>query len=75
MALLSQLLQQHHAYWRALENAPRLVSVMVLVISGVAVLLDSPLLPQTGSNLRRMSRSHCGWSIGCARLCGAARWW
>jgi hypothetical protein len=60
MALLSQLLQQRHAYYRALlaveviglvslrglENAPRLVSVMYLVISGVAVLLDSPLLPQ-----------------------------
>lgn len=60
MAILSQLLQQRHAYYRALlaveviglvslrglENAPRLVSVMYLVISGVAVLLDSPLLPQ-----------------------------
>lgn len=60
MALLSQLLQQRHAYYRALlavevvglvglrglQNAPRLVSVMYLVIAGVAVLLDSPLLPQ-----------------------------
>ncbi len=60
MAVLSRLLQQRHAYYRALlavevivlvslrglQNAPRLVSVMYLLISGVAVLLDSPLLPQ-----------------------------
>ena len=60
MALLSRLLQQRHAYYRALlavevialvslralQNAPRLVSVVYLMIMGMAVLLDSPLLPR-----------------------------
>jgi len=60
MALLSRLLQQRHAYYRALlavevialvslralQNAPRLVSVVYLMIVGMAVLLDSPLLPR-----------------------------
>ena len=60
MALISSLLQQRHAFYRGLlavevlalvglrglEQAPRLVSVVYLVIAGVAVLLDSPLLPQ-----------------------------
>jgi hypothetical protein len=60
MAGVSHLLQQRHAYYRALlavevlalvglrglEQVPRLVSVVYLVISGVAVLLDSPLMPQ-----------------------------
>jgi hypothetical protein len=59
MALISRLLQQRHAFYRGLlavqvlalvglrllEQAPRLVSVLYLVISGVGVLLDSPLLP------------------------------
>jgi hypothetical protein len=53
-------LQQRHASYRGLlavevlalvglrglEQAPRLVSLVYLVIAGVAVLLDSPLLPQ-----------------------------
>ena len=60
MALISRLLQQRHAYYRALlavevialvslralQNAPRLVSVVYLMIMGMAVLLDSPLLPR-----------------------------
>jgi hypothetical protein len=59
MALLTRLLQQRHNYYRALlvievlvlislsslQRAPRLVGVIYVVISGVAVLLDSPLLP------------------------------
>ena len=59
MALLNRLLQQRHNYYRALlaievlvlislsslQRAPRLVGVIYVVISGVAVLLDSPLLP------------------------------
>lgn len=59
MAVLSHLLQQRHAFYRGLlavevlalvglrglQQAPRLVSVVYLVISGVGVLLDSPLLP------------------------------
>ena len=60
MAVVSRLLQQRHAYYRALlavevmalvslrglQNAPRLVSVVYLLIVGIAVLLDSPLLPR-----------------------------
>lgn len=60
MAVISRLLQQRHASYRGLlavevlalvglrglEQAPRLVSLVYLVIAGVAVLLDSPLLPQ-----------------------------
>ena len=60
MAVISSLLQQRHAFYRGLlavevlalvglrgiEEAPRLVSLVYLVIASVAVLLDSPLLPQ-----------------------------
>lgn len=60
MALISRLLQQRHALYRTilavevmalvglrgLQQAPRLVSVVYLVISAVAVLTDSPLLRQ-----------------------------
>ena len=60
MAVISRLLQQRHAFYRGLlavevlalvglrglEQAPRLVSLVYLVIASVAVLLDSPLLPQ-----------------------------
>ena len=60
MAVISRLLQQRHAFYRGLlavevlalvglrglEEAPRLVSLVYLVIASVAVLLDSPLLPQ-----------------------------
>ena len=58
--MISRLLQQRHAFYRGLlavevlalvglrglEEAPRLVSLVYLVIASVAVLLDSPLLPQ-----------------------------
>jgi len=58
MGLISRLLQQRHALYRTilavevmalvglrgLQQAPRLVSVVYLVISAVAVLRDSPLL-------------------------------
>ena len=58
MDLVSRLLQQRHALYRTmlavevmalvglrgLQQAPRLVSVVYLVISAVAVLTDSPLL-------------------------------
>ena len=58
MDLVSRLLQQRHALYRGLlavevmalvglrglQQAPRLVSVVYLVISAVAVLTDSPLL-------------------------------
>lgn len=64
MAVVSRLLQQRHADCRALlavdvialvslrglQNAPRLVSVVYPMIVGIAVLLDSPLLP--GNRLR-----------------------
>ena len=60
MAMISRLLQQRHAFYRGLlavevlalvglrglEEAPRLVSLVYLVIASLAVLLDSPLLPQ-----------------------------
>ena len=60
MALLTRLLQQRHNYYRSLllievlvllslsslQQAPRLVGLIYVLISGVAVLLDSPLLPQ-----------------------------
>ena len=60
MAVISSLLQQRHAFYRGLlavevlalvglrgiEEAPLLVSLVYLVIASVAVLLDSPLLPQ-----------------------------
>ncbi|MCP9940890.1 hypothetical protein KBY70_00525 [Cyanobium sp. ATX 6E8] len=60
MSIVSSLLQQRHALYRGLlavevvalvglrglQQAPRLVSVMYLVISAVAVLMDSPLLRQ-----------------------------
>lgn len=60
MSLVTRLLEQRHAYYRALlalevlvliglrglQAAPRLVSVIYLLISGLAVLLDSPLLPR-----------------------------
>jgi hypothetical protein len=60
MALLNRLLQQRHNYYRSLlvievlvlislsslQRAPRLVGVIYVLISGVAVLLDSPLLPR-----------------------------
>ena len=60
MAVINRLLQQRHAFYRGLlavevlalvglrglEQAPRLVSLVYLVIASVAVLLDSPLLPQ-----------------------------
>lgn len=60
MALVSRLLQQRHRYYRALlgveviallalsslQAAPRLMSVVYLVVSGIGVLFDSPLLPR-----------------------------
>ena len=60
MAVINRLLQQRHAFYRGLlvvevlalvglrglEESPRLVSLVYLVIASVAVLLDSPLLPQ-----------------------------
>lgn len=60
MALISQLLEQRHAFYRSLlavevialvalpglRHTPRLVSVVYLVIVAVAVLRDSPLLPK-----------------------------
>jgi hypothetical protein len=59
-SIVSSLLQQRHAFYRGLlavevvalvglrglQQAPRLVSVVYLVISAVAVLTDSPLLRQ-----------------------------
>ena len=58
MAVVSRLLQERHRYYRALlgvevialvalsslQAAPRLMSVVYLVISGIGVLFDSPLL-------------------------------
>ena len=60
MTVLSALLQQRHNYYRALlivevlaliglralQDAPQLVSLVYLVIGGVGVLMDSPLLPK-----------------------------
>jgi hypothetical protein len=64
MAELNRLLQQRHALYRwllgvevialvglrGLQEAPRLVSLVYLVISGVAVILDSPLLRKNRIN-------------------------
>lgn len=66
MAELNHLLQQRHSLYkgllavevialvglRGLQEAPRLVSLVYLVISGVAVILDSPLLPRNRLNLK-----------------------
>jgi hypothetical protein len=66
MAELNRLLQQRHSLYRGLlaveviallglrglQEAPRLVSVVYLLISGVAVILDSPLLPKNRLNLK-----------------------
>ncbi len=60
MTLVHSLLRQRHNYYRGLlivealaliflrllEQAPQLVSLVYLLIGGVAVLMDSPLLPQ-----------------------------
>lgn len=60
MALLTHLLRQRHNYYRALlvievivlisltslQHAPRLTGAIYVLISGVGVLLDSPLLPR-----------------------------
>ena len=59
MTVLTALLKQRHTYYRnllivevialiglrALQQAPQLVSLVYLVISGVGVLVDTPLLP------------------------------
>jgi hypothetical protein len=64
MAELNRLLQQRHSLYRwllavevialvglrGLQEAPRLVSLVYLVISGVAVILDSPLLRKNRIN-------------------------
>ncbi len=68
MAELSRLIQQRHTFYRCLlavevislvglrglQQAPRLVSLVYLAISAVAVLADSPLLPQNRLNLSAM---------------------
>lgn len=60
MTVITALLKQRHSYYRnllivevialislrALQQAPQLVSLVYLVISGVGVLADSPLLPR-----------------------------
>ncbi|MBD1194639.1 hypothetical protein [Vulcanococcus sp. Clear-D1] len=60
MTVVRALLQQRHNYYRwllivevialislrPLQQAPQLVSVVYLIIGGVGVLMDSPLLPQ-----------------------------
>ena len=60
MTVITALLKQRHIYYRnllivevialislrALQQAPQLVSLVYLVISGVGVLADSPLLPR-----------------------------
>ena len=60
MTAVTALLQQRHNYYRALlivevlaliglrplQQAPQLVSLVYLLIGGVGVLMDSPLLPQ-----------------------------
>lgn len=74
--LLHRLLHQRHNYYRALllievlvlislrplQQAPRLVGVAYGVISGVGVLLDSPLLPQN-----RLQRDEVGSLSGHLR--------
>lgn len=71
MGELNRLLQQRHSLYRGLlavevialvglrglQEAPRLVSLVYLVISGVAVILDSPLLPQNRLNLKPAARA------------------
>jgi FtsH-binding integral membrane protein len=71
MSVVQALLKQRHSYYRALlivevvalaglralQEVPQLVSVAYLVISGVGVLMDSPLLPKN-----RLTR-HLGGNV------------
>jgi hypothetical protein len=77
MAELNRLLQQRHSLYRGLlavevialvglrglQEAPRLVSVVYLLISGVTVILDSPLLPKNRLNLKPTATSSAAPSL------------
>jgi len=70
MAVLSHLLQQRHAFYRGLlavevlalvglrglQQAPRLVSVVYLVISGVGCCWIPPCSPTTASGQRQATQ-------------------
>jgi voltage-gated potassium channel len=78
MGVVQALLKQRHNYYRgllivevialaglrALQEVPQLVSVVYLVIAGVAVLMDSPLLPKNrltahiGANVMHQREHH-----------------
>jgi len=78
MSVVRMLLKQRHNYYRgllivevvalaglrAMQEVPQLVSVAYLVIAGVAVLMDSPLLPQNrltphlGGNVMHQREHH-----------------
>jgi hypothetical protein len=73
VASIVRLLHQRHQYYRALlvvevlvlislsslQRAPRLVGVLYVLITGVVVVLDSPLLPKN-----RLERNAFGWVSG-----------
>jgi hypothetical protein len=76
VASIVRLLHQRHQYYRALlvvevlvllslstlQRAPRLMGVVYLVITGVVVVLDSPLLPKN-----RLEHNAFGWVAGQLR--------
>ena len=76
MASFVRLLHQRHQYHRALlvvevlmlislsslQRMPRLMGVVYLMITGVVVVLDSPLLPKN-----RLERNAFGWVAGQLR--------
>jgi len=76
VASFVRLLHQRHQYYRALlvvevlvlislsslQRMPRLMGVVYLMITGVVVVLDSPLLPKN-----RLERNAFGWVAGQLR--------
>jgi hypothetical protein len=80
MGVVDRLLEQRHRYDRALltlevlvliglrglQAAPRLVSVIYLLIAGLAVLLASPCCPGTGWRHRPPGPLQPPWPSGCS---------
>ena len=76
MASVSRLLQERHHYYRALlaievlvlsslsalQREPRLIGLLYVLLTGVGVVLDSPLLPQN-----RLERNVFVWVSGRTR--------
>lgn len=89
MSVVRALLKQRHNLYRgllivevlalaglrALQEAPQLVSVVYLVIAGVAVLMDSPLLPQNRlTHLLGGNVMHQRWHHQLRRVLKRRRW-